>query len=69
MQAAGLFALGHDNAPIAKELRVSVRSAQRLHQAWEHGGASAFGVEGPASRHAAPARFQPPGPVPPGGGA
>ncbi|MDQ0750178.1 hypothetical protein QF034_004409 [Streptomyces africanus] len=27
MQAAESFALGHDNAAIAKELRVSVRSA------------------------------------------
>lgn len=29
MQAAELFALEHDNAAIAKQLRVSVRSVQR----------------------------------------
>jgi hypothetical protein len=37
MQAAELFALGHDTAAVAKQLRVSVRSVQRWHQAWEHG--------------------------------
>ncbi|MEV7003710.1 winged helix-turn-helix domain-containing protein [Streptomyces sp. NPDC093982] len=50
MQAAELFALGHDNALIAKELRVSVRSVQRWRQTWERGGASALESKGPASR-------------------
>ncbi|WP_406730234.1 winged helix-turn-helix domain-containing protein [Streptomyces sp. NBC_01794] len=50
MQAAELFALGHDNAIVAKQLRVSLRSIQRWHQAWEHGGASALESKGPASR-------------------
>lgn len=50
MQAAELFALGHDNAAVAKQLRVSARSVQRWHQAWEHGGASALESKGPASR-------------------
>ncbi|MFK4227838.1 helix-turn-helix domain-containing protein [Streptomyces sp. NPDC019890] len=38
MQAAELFALGHDSAAVAGQLCVSVRSVQRWHQAWEHGG-------------------------------
>ncbi|MDX2939635.1 helix-turn-helix domain-containing protein, partial [Streptomyces ipomoeae] len=50
MQAAELFALGHDNAAIARQLRVSVRSVQRWHQAWEHGGTPALESRGPASR-------------------
>ncbi|WP_322741165.1 helix-turn-helix domain-containing protein [Streptomyces hygroscopicus] len=50
MQAAELFALGHDNAAIAKQLRVSVRSVQRWHQAWAHGGTPALESKGPASR-------------------
>jgi transposase len=50
MQAAELFALGHDNAMVARQLRVSVRSAQRWHQAWEHGGTSALESRGPTSR-------------------
>ncbi|MFE7033130.1 winged helix-turn-helix domain-containing protein [Streptomyces sp. NPDC057621] len=50
MQAAELFALGHDNAAIAKQLRVSVRSVQRWHQAWEHGGTPALVSKGQASR-------------------
>ncbi|MGW2836168.1 IS630 family transposase [Streptomyces sp. NPDC001286] len=50
MQAAELFALGHDNAAVAGQLRVSVRSVQRWHQAWEHGGTPALESRGPASR-------------------
>jgi transposase len=50
IHAAELFALGHDNAAIAKQLRVSVRSVQRWHQAWEHGGTPALVSKGPASR-------------------
>jgi hypothetical protein len=48
MQAADLFALDDDNAAVAEELRVSVRSVQR--RAWEHGGTSALASAGPASR-------------------
>lgn len=50
MQAAELSALGHDNAAVAKELRVSVRSVQRWRQAWEYGGTPALESKGPASR-------------------
>ena len=50
MQAADLFALDDDNAAVAKELRVSVRSVQRWRRAWEHGGTSALASAGPASR-------------------
>jgi transposase len=50
MQAAELFALGHDNAAVARQLRVSVRSVHGWHQAWEHGGTSALESKGPASR-------------------
>lgn len=50
MQAAELFALGHDSSTVAKQLRVSVRSVQRWHQAWESGGTPALESKGPASR-------------------
>ncbi|MET9893465.1 helix-turn-helix domain-containing protein [Streptomyces sp. NPDC006465] len=50
VQAGELFALGHDNAVVARQLRVSVRSVQRWHQAWEHGGTSALESKRPASR-------------------
>nr|WP_316763521.1 helix-turn-helix domain-containing protein [Streptomyces sp. NEAU-HV9] len=50
MQAAELFALGHDSAAIAKQLRVSVQSVHRWRQAWGHGGSSALESAGPASR-------------------
>ncbi|WP_079146907.1 helix-turn-helix domain-containing protein [Streptomyces griseochromogenes] len=50
MQAGELFALGHDNAAVARQLRVSVRSVQRWHQAWEHGGRPALESKGQASR-------------------
>ena len=50
MQAAELFALGHDRAAVAQQLRVSVRSVQRWHQAWEHGGRPALESKGSASR-------------------
>ncbi|MFF2511828.1 winged helix-turn-helix domain-containing protein [Streptomyces sp. NPDC058086] len=50
MQAAELFTLGHDNAAVARQLRVSVRSVQRWRQAWENGGTSALESQGPASR-------------------
>ncbi|MEV4049528.1 winged helix-turn-helix domain-containing protein [Streptomyces sp. NPDC049744] len=50
MQAADLFVLGNDNAVVAKELRVSVRSVQRWRRAWENGGTAALASAGPASR-------------------
>ncbi|WUM95879.1 helix-turn-helix domain-containing protein [Streptomyces sp. NBC_00322] len=50
MQAAEFFALGHDSAAVARQLRVSVRSVQRWHQASEHGGKSALESKGPASK-------------------
>jgi transposase len=50
MQAAELFALGQDNATVARQLRVSVRSVQRWRQAWQHSGTSALESTGPASR-------------------
>ncbi|MFQ6268030.1 helix-turn-helix domain-containing protein [Kutzneria viridogrisea] len=37
MRAAEMFTSGHSNAVIAKQLRVSVRSVQRWHRAWQHG--------------------------------
>jgi transposase len=50
IHAAELFALGHDNAAIARQLRVSVRSVQRWHQAWERGGTPGLESKGQASR-------------------
>lgn len=50
LQAAELFTLGHDSSAVAKQLRVSVRSVRRWHQAWEHGGTSALESKGSASR-------------------
>jgi len=49
MQAAERFAGGEDNAVIAYELRVSVRSVQRWRMAWTHGGVPALASTGPAS--------------------
>ncbi|MEU3620754.1 helix-turn-helix domain-containing protein [Streptomyces sp. NPDC006872] len=51
MQAAELFAVGHDNAAIARRLRVSVRSVQRWHRAWEQGGTPPWSRRG---RHPGP---------------
>ncbi|WP_374704564.1 helix-turn-helix domain-containing protein [Streptomyces sp. NL15-2K] len=39
---AELFAAGHGNAAVAKDLRVSVRSVQRWRRAWEQGGERAW---------------------------
>ncbi len=50
MEAAGMFADGQDNAVVAKQLRVSVRSVQRWRRAWERGGQRALRSKGPASR-------------------
>lgn len=49
MRAAELFALGHGSSTVVKQLRVSVRSVQRWHQAWEGGGTPALESRGPAS--------------------
>ncbi|WP_234478773.1 helix-turn-helix domain-containing protein [Streptomyces sp. MBT65] len=46
MQAAELFALGHGSSTVAKQLRVSVRSVLRWHQAWESGGTPALESRG-----------------------
>src|SRR4051812_25249017 len=50
MEAAGMFADGQDNAVVAKELRVSVRSVQRWRRLWQDGGPQALRSKGPASR-------------------
>ncbi|MEV4399996.1 winged helix-turn-helix domain-containing protein [Nonomuraea spiralis] len=49
IQAAGRFVAGEDNAVIARDLRVSVRSVQRWHKAWSQGGERALMSKGPAS--------------------
>lgn len=48
-EAAERFALGQDNALIAKDLRVHVRSVQRWRKAWSEGGDAALASKGPAS--------------------
>jgi transposase len=49
IQAAGRFGAGQDNAVIARDLRVSVRSVQRWRKAWSQGGERALVSTGPAS--------------------
>ena len=49
LQAAERFEQGEDNAVIAYELRVSIRSVQRWRMAWTHGGEPALTSKGPAS--------------------
>ncbi|WP_371655866.1 MULTISPECIES: winged helix-turn-helix domain-containing protein [unclassified Streptomyces] len=49
LEAAELFAVGQDNAAVAKELRISVRSVQRWRRAWQDGGRRALRSKGPAS--------------------
>ncbi|MEU7499421.1 winged helix-turn-helix domain-containing protein [Streptomyces griseofuscus] len=49
MEAAERFAQGDENAVIAHELRVSVRSVQRWRRAWSQGGPRALASRGPAS--------------------
>ncbi len=49
MQAADRFTAGEDNAVIAGELRVSIRSVQRWREAWASGGRPALVSKGPAS--------------------
>ncbi|WP_326617501.1 winged helix-turn-helix domain-containing protein [Streptomyces anulatus] len=50
LEAAGMFAAGQDNALVAKQLRVSVRSVQRWHRAWQDGGRPALQSKGSAAR-------------------
>ncbi|MFF9221658.1 winged helix-turn-helix domain-containing protein [Streptomyces viridosporus] len=50
MEAAEMFAAGQDNAAVATELRVSVRSVQRWRRSWQDGGPQALHSKGPASR-------------------
>ncbi len=49
MEAAERFVLGEENAVIAHDLRVSVRSVQRWRGAWSQGGPRALASKGPAS--------------------
>jgi transposase len=44
-----MFAAGRDNAAVAKELRVSVRSVQRWRRSWRGRGAEGLQSRGPAS--------------------
>ena len=45
-----MFAAGQDNAVVAKQLRVSVRSVQRWRRAWQDGGRLALHSQGSAAR-------------------
>ncbi|MGW7528855.1 IS630 family transposase [Streptomyces sp. NPDC054783] len=49
MEASERFALGDENAVIAHDLRVSVRSVQRWRRAWTQDGPRALAFRGPAS--------------------
>ncbi|MFI8187195.1 winged helix-turn-helix domain-containing protein [Actinacidiphila glaucinigra] len=49
LEAADRFAQGDENALIAHDLRVSVRSVQRWRNAWSAGGPRALASKGPAS--------------------
>ncbi|MGW4825722.1 IS630 family transposase [Streptomyces sp. NPDC004227] len=49
MMAAELFAAGHGNAAVAKELRVSVRSVQRWRRSWQERGPDGLRSRGPVS--------------------
>ena len=49
MEAAERFALGDENAVIAHDLRVSVRSVQRWRKTWSQDGPRALASKGPAS--------------------
>ncbi|MET7485420.1 winged helix-turn-helix domain-containing protein [Streptomyces sp. NPDC005538] len=49
MEAAGRFAVGEENAVIAHDLRVSVRSVQRWRRTWAQDGPRALASKGPAS--------------------
>lgn len=49
VEAAERFVQGDENAVIAHDLRVSVRSVQRWRKAWSQGGPRALAPKGPAS--------------------
>ncbi len=49
MVAADWFVQGDENAVIARDLRVSIRSVQRWRRAWSQGGPRALTSKGPAS--------------------
>ncbi|MEV5646084.1 helix-turn-helix domain-containing protein [Streptomyces flaveolus] len=49
MEAAGMFAEGQDNAMVAKELRVSVRSVQRWRRSWQEDGRQTLYSKGSAA--------------------
>jgi transposase len=49
LEAAERFTRGEENAVIAKDLRVSVRSVQRWRRAWRESGIRALASQGPAS--------------------
>ncbi|MFJ8827647.1 helix-turn-helix domain-containing protein [Streptomyces sp. NPDC102467] len=50
LEAADLFAAGHDNVRVAKQLRASVRSVQRWRHAWRTGKEAALHSRGSAAR-------------------
>ncbi|CAL9608583.1 hypothetical protein SUDANB58_05585 [Streptomyces sp. enrichment culture] len=50
MEAAEMFAEGQDNATVAKEPRVSVRSMQRWRRSWQEGGRQTLRSGGSAAR-------------------
>ncbi|MER6916043.1 winged helix-turn-helix domain-containing protein [Streptomyces sp. NPDC000594] len=50
LEAAGMSAAGQDNAVVAKELRVSVRSVQRWRRSWTEQGETGLRSRGPVSR-------------------
>ncbi|MEV5646389.1 helix-turn-helix domain-containing protein [Streptomyces flaveolus] len=49
METVGMFAEGQDNAVMAKELRVSVRSVQRWRRSWQEGGRQTLYSKGSAA--------------------
>ncbi|MEW1867915.1 helix-turn-helix domain-containing protein [Streptomyces caelestis] len=50
MEAAEMFAEGQDNAAVAKELRVGVRSVRRRRRSWHEGGRQTLHSKGSAAR-------------------
>ncbi|ANW21368.1 winged helix-turn-helix domain-containing protein [Streptomyces clavuligerus] len=50
LEAAGMFAAGRDNASVARELRVGVRSVQRWRRSWTERGDTGLRSRGPVSR-------------------
>ncbi|MEV4225117.1 helix-turn-helix domain-containing protein [Nonomuraea sp. NPDC049725] len=48
MRAGELFAAGLAPAQVAKQLRVSRKSAYTWHRAWQQGGLEALGSKGPS---------------------